>query len=390
MPKQFRYSLVPLVLSLASCAVLEPQQVELPSDMATSSYSKPVPVWQSLGETEQVQEITRLLPDYVKDKKGWATDLYRAYTHLQIPQALTTYCATVAVVQQESSFRADPEVPGLSRIVRKELATRADKFFIPDALLNAALKRQSPDGRTWNQRIDALRTEKQLNELFEDMLDKLPFGQSWLEDFIPVKTAGPMQVSIAYAKDQAEQKSYPYTIERSLRNEVFTRRGGLYFGASILMDYPVSYSSPFYRFADFNAGRYASRNAAFQHAINQYTGQKLILDGDLLRYRGDKPSLYASNVETALRNIAGSLDLSKEDIREDLLLEKSMAFEDTRLYNRLYRLAEASKGKLLPREKVPSIRLKSPKITSKLTTSWFANKVNRRFNDCVSRYYANR
>lgn len=346
---------------------------------------QPMPNWQSLSQTQQVESITRLFPDYVADRKEWANDLYRIYTSLELAQTPSTYCASIAVVQQESSFKADPRVPGLAKLVRRELQTRADKFLIPDFLLNGALNRKSSNGETWNQRINALRTERDLNRLFEDMLDQLPFGKSWLEDFIPVKTAGPMQVSIAFAKKHADENTYPFNLEGSLRNEVFTREGGLYFGAAILMDYPVHYTEPVYRFADFNAGQYASRNAAFQNALNILADGKLVLDGDLLRYRGDTASLYPSNVEKQLRGIGGTLELSDKEIREDLLLEKTLQFSDTRTYNRVFDKAQTKSGKLLPRAMIPRIRLQSPKITSKLTTSWFAKKVDRRFNDCLKR-----
>ena len=34
---------------------------------------------------------------------------------------------------------------------------------------------------------------------------------------------------------------------------------------------------------------------------------------------------------------------------------------------------------------MPRIRLESPKITRKLTTEWFANRVNTRYRSCLAR-----
>ena len=74
---------------------------------------------------------------------------------------------------------------------------------------------------------------------------------------------------------------------------------GLWNGIAHLLGYPASYDKPLFRFADFNAGRYASRNAAFQNAVSVATGIPLDLDGDLIRYRKAKDGNRTSATETA-------------------------------------------------------------------------------------------
>lgn len=385
-----RYGLVAIMIATAffgGCATTDfPDGPQLPRDMARRSDGSMGQPWPATLDALEAQgRIAKLLPDNLKDKSGWAADLHTAYDILNIPHAAETYCATLAVVEQESSYQADPAVPNLPGIVRKELEQRADKYRIPMLVITAALRKSSPDGRSYDERINSLKTEKQLNALFEDMIGELPFGRQLLADYNPVRTAGPMQVSIDFAERHAEEQPYPYRVTRKLRDEVFTRRGGLYFGSAILLDYPAPYDDVAYRFADFNAGRYASRNAAFQAALSSYSGKPLTLDGDLLRYEDGVPTDTPSQVETALRSLTGQLHMDAKDIRRDLLLEKSAAFGESPLNARLFALADKVAGKPLARQAMPRINLKSPKIIRKLTTEWFANRVAERYRKCLAR-----
>jgi len=45
----------------------------------------------------------------------------------------------------------------------------------------------------------------------------------------------------------------------------------------------------------------------------------------------------------------------------------------------------AGSGKPMPRATLPDIQLNSPKITRKLTTAWFAERVNERYLRCLKR-----
>ena len=205
----------------------------------------------------------------------------------------------------------------------------------------------------------------------------VPMGQTLFGSLNPVHTGGPMQVSIAFAEQHS--KGYPWKMEGTVRQEVFSRRGGLWFGTYHLLNYPANYSAPIFRFADFNAGWYASRNAAFQNAVSKASGVKLALDGDLIAY-GSKE---AGKTELAVRKLADQLDLRESAIRRQLEKGDSLAFEETALYEKVFKLAETKTGKVLPREMLPGIQLESPKITRNLTTAWFAKRVDDRRAKCM-------
>ncbi|GAB7529000.1 DUF1615 domain-containing protein [Pseudomonas sp. 3A(2025)] len=323
--------------------------------------------------------IVALLPASVNDRQGWAGDIQTAFSTQDIALTPENICAALAVTEQESTFQADPAVPGLGRIAREEIDRRAARLHIPSALIDTALSLRSPDGKTYAARLAAARTEKQLSAIFDDFIDIVPLGQTLFGRFNPVHTGGPMQVSIAFAEQHA--KGYPYTVDGSIRREVFSRRGGMYFGIAHLLGYPVDYPEPLYRFADFNAGWYASRNAAFQSAVSRLTGKALALDGDLIL----RDSLDTGATEQAVRSLGPRLDLSNAAIYNQLKKGDGQDFENTRVYARVFELAEQTAGFQLPRAILPGITLQSPKITRKLTTAWFAQRVNERYQRCMRR-----
>ena len=329
--------------------------------------------------------VTRLIPDGVADRAGWAADIYAAIAALEIEPTYENLCAPVAIIGQESGFQVDPAIPGLPAIARAEIERQRERAGIPKLVLDAALALPSSNGRTYSERLDTARTELQLSEIYEDFIGRVPLGKTFLAERNPVRTAGPMQVNVGFAAAYAADRPYPYPVSGPLRHEVFTRRGGVYFGTAHLLDYRAPYDRMIYRFADFNAGRYASRNAAFQNAVTQSSGISLARDGDLLRYDHGEPAREPGSTELAVRVLGRRVDLDDAQIRRDLALGNEERFEQTALYARVFELADRAAGRPLPRAMLPAIELKSPKITRRLTTEWFANRVEERYRRCLAR-----
>jgi len=326
--------------------------------------------------------IDSALPTAVSDRAGWTADIAGAFTKLGLPPTRENACAVVAVIEQESGFQVDPVVPGLGRMALRTIGERASRAGVPSPLVQAALDLRSSNGRTYRERIKAAQTEKQLSDVYEDFIGRVPLGHRLFESWNPIRTRGPMQVNVAFAEQFEAIKPYPYhDSRRSLREELFTRRASVYFGTAHLLDYQASYDRYLYRFADYNAGQYASRNAAFQRAASIAAGKPLTPDGALLARNSDAKG--AGGTERVLMAIASRLRLSEAEIHQALEEGRSESFEHTVLYSRVFMLADRKIGRRLPRAILPRIRLEGPKIVRPLTTGWYARRVNDRFQRCL-------
>jgi hypothetical protein len=350
--------------------------------LLTSCASGPPPtVSPAIGPARSREMIERSLPRAVADRTGWAADMDAAFTVLGIERTHENICAVVAVIEQESGFHVDPVIPGLPAIAWREIDSRAERAGIPRLIVHTALQLTSSTGRSYSDRIDSARTEKDLSDIFEDFIGAVPMGRTLFAERNPIRTRGPMQVNIAFAEQYAAAKPYPYPVKVSIADEVFTRRGSLYFGTAHLLAYPAPYDAYLYRFADFNAGQYASRNAAFQRAVSSASGIPVTPDGALLPHEGDAKG--PGSTELALRALGKRLNMSDNAIHDALERGKAAEFERTQLYQRVFALAEEARGQRPARELVPQIQLHGPKISRRLTTDWYAHRVDQRFKLCL-------
>lgn len=326
--------------------------------------------------------IGRSLPRHLADRAGWVNDIYAAFRDLRLDPTRENVCAVAAVTAQESGFRVDPVVPDLGAIAWREIDRRAGHAGIPVGVVHEVMKLDSPTGQSYGERIEHARTEKELSDIFEDFTGSLPLGRTLFESWNPIKTRGPMQVNVAFAERFAATHKYPYSIKGSIDEELFSRRGSVYFGTAHLLAYPASYERYLYRFADFNAGQYSSRNAAFQEALSRASGTAVTADGALLPHDG---SGRAGATERAARSIAARVGLDEDAVHAALEEGRSSEFEKSALYRGVFRIAEQAARHPLPRAAMPEITLEGPKIERRLTTDWYARRVDARFQACLAR-----
>jgi hypothetical protein len=350
--------------------------------LAGCANQPPAPVVYGAATSRELIELS--LPSNLQDRSGWAQDIYAAFADQALSPSKQNICAVVAVIEQESSFQVNPIIPGLPAIARREIDRRVAEAGVPRVLVDGALALPSSSGRSYRERINSAKTEKDLSDIFEDFTSLVPMGKTLFADRNPIRTRGPMQVNVAFVAHYAAGKPYPYPIKTTLADEAFTRRGSVYFGVAHLLAYPAPYDGRYeFRFADYNAGQYASRNAAFQSALSGLSGMALTPDGALLPRDGD--AINPGSTELAARAVADRVDMTDDAIHRALAKGKSEDFERTRLYRQVFALADRSARHPLPRALIPRIRLQSPKITRSLTTAWYAGRVDERFKRCLNR-----
>lgn len=351
--------------------------------------------------------LQRAFPaEKVKDRAGWAADLARVFEAHGLPPTVRNACEVTAVLEQESGYVADPAVPGLGGMVDAWIEEKqADMGAVPawafGQTLHAVLD-EKPQGaaQSFNERLHAAKTEHDVDRTFRDFVAyqrsllpaPLRAAESVaqvvgldLDELNPITTAGCMQVKVDFAEEHARHEGGDVS---GVREALYTRAGCLHYGVVRLLGDDATYDKPLYRFADFNAGSYASRNAAFQEMISALTATKLALDGDLVRYT-PKGAVAGepSRTETVILALvaANGLDLSPSRVRRDLSREKEAAFEQTETWTQLRALYTTKTGLEPHYARMPDVHLDSLKLRGDKTTGWYAQSVQRRYDACVTR-----
>ncbi|HET9668324.1 MAG TPA: DUF1615 family protein, partial [Casimicrobiaceae bacterium] len=164
----FRIALAAVPLVISACATTEPPPAPAGVPRLTVAEGRAL--------------VDRLLPASLADREGWATDIHAAFAALGLPETRDNVCAAIAIAEQESGLRVDPPVPGLARIARKEIDARRERAGVPAFVLDAALALTSANGKSYGERLDSVRTEGQLSELYDEFIDRVPFGRTLFAD----------------------------------------------------------------------------------------------------------------------------------------------------------------------------------------------------------------
>ena len=318
------------------------------------------------------------------DAQVWVTDVLSSLDTVGMVRTNESACAVMAVIEQESGYKEDPAVPGLSNLLANKIKKMEENLAVKLAL-EVRLNQPMNSGKTFREGISLVKTERDLASWYSEftaskylgpLLDR--FGKG-VDDV--VGTVGSMQVSIDYARRVAAQLGQS---SMNMRETLYTRKGGVLFGTAHLFYYPTHYEQMIYRFADYNAGHYASRNAGFQAMVAKLSGKPLSADGDLIAHDAVQPNT-TSQTQTAMQQLFAKKapNISTLTIAQDLALEKTLEFEQSTTYLTVTQLYRQKYGALIT-EQIPRISLKSEKITRNLTTEWYANSVNRRYQQCLA------
>ncbi len=350
----------------------------------------------------QVVSLINAAEENVQDAAGWADDILLNLHDLGLPQNKENVCATIAIIDQESGFFENPTIANSGLVVA---AAEAKIEQNPQYQLYFSI---FPGVKSiFLQRLATARTERDLDLAFRYVADSIltmwgiEFAiqisgtgltvAEFIESRNDIRTIGSMQVSVSSALDaETRYRGRPLNLEEIylVRDFLYTRSGGLYNGIRQLLGYQTGYSRKIHRFADYNAGRYSSRNAAFQSVVAALSGGALSLDGDLLIYeRRAFPSRQSSATELALREIVRRFGLQMTDaqLRADLMREKQYSFIETQTFRQVQELYTIHTAREAPFALIPKIRLHSIKLTRPLDTEWYATSVNQRYQSCVGR-----
>lgn len=366
--------------------------------------------WWSDDEQKQLnsEQIRKLIPARVHDRESWAKDIYDITQTLKIQSDKENICSIIAIVDQESNFVANPNVPGLGQKAVKEVSNRLQEKF-EDKLgttigapvadyFNDVLQNQPSVENSYLKQMSKVKNEQELDVLYREIFDYMSqhyhvsaltgaaklVGQDISEKMNPITTLGSMQVHINYAREHKRNS----VNNNELRDDLYTQYGGLYYGIHRLMLYPAAYDKAIYRFADYNSGMYSSRNAAVQKMVEKLTDIDLDFDGDLLSYdKNGDPLASSTTTEKAIASLfmSNKILITPRQQRDDLKKEKLADFEKTQTYIAISKLYKEKIGKDPIYAIMPEVVISGPKLSRDYNTNWYASRVNGRYETCMQR-----
>jgi hypothetical protein len=193
----------------------------------------------------------------VKDPKGWANDLLDVLKLHELPASRENICAAIAIIDQESSFVANPAVAGLGKISEAALRAKMDNVPVLGRIALHFLEVTPSPADNYLARIRAARTERDLDLVYRAIVADAA-KQSGLGVVIDsgllnrqidgrneIDTIGSMQVSVDFALETAKRRHWlPMSLDDvyALRDELYTRHGGMYYGVLLLLGYETGYN----------------------------------------------------------------------------------------------------------------------------------------------------
>ena len=348
--------------------------------------SKPV---KQVEATAVVAGISRLSPG-LSNKDKWAKTIIESLKQVGVPPTLDNACRVAALIRQESNFDPNPEVPGIGKL---GITALKEKLNSVPFLGDKAYKYLASTGAV--NMIKKARTEQDLDLAYQKMVNDLvsKFNLSGIGDYSLFASLidGKNKITTLGAMQSKLDKELERQGAKSLKDIYRVRRfmytiDGVLAGTYVLFDTNRNYSDFIYQAADYNAGKYTSRNVGFQHAVSKLSGVELTLDGDLLSY-GLKGAITESQTEKALSVLSNQKDLGLNVVSRRLALskEKEASFSETGLYTTIAERYKAKFKTQMPKEMLPVIKLESLKVSSGLTTARFAKAVKVKYDLCVKR-----
>ncbi len=228
------------------------------------------------------------------------------------------------------------------------------------------------------------------DEYATDLLKKF-YAKKDLEQFRP-KNGGCMQVSIEKAQELAGKYEGKVVSSKAMRDILNTREGGLKYGFLAMKELfeahenegGLSLDKMKFVLIDYKMGSFATRNAGIQANLKRLGAEDISSTGVLLEYdKTGKVKEENSPTEEAIGKFfrENGVKISPEQIRKDLLKEKSADFKDTPTYKTLVELFAKNKLEIVSTMPEGKVKTNNVKVENdKTSTVAYANSSYARYH----------